>query len=214
MATTWPDASAGMMSRFLFEGTLMGQQIRTSFDYRLDSISGTPEPINQVITGFLADTQFTSLRTAFLACVPSDYSLDTISWQIYKNPVVYARQRVLQGLLGGNTPAFVANTQATIVRRPLLGTRYGVGAIRVPMPMDSTNADQGELTQDAKDLLQALADLMDDTIIHIAGGATTYHWDPVVIRKATPFPGFTDVFATFVQPNARVLRRRTARLGI
>lgn len=210
----WPDAGVGSFVRLLFEGSLCDQQIRTSFDYHLDNISGTPEAINIVMTGFFADSQWSALRGAFLECCPENYTLDNIRWQYYKNPAVYAAQRVPSGATGSQGEAYTANVQATIVRRPVTATRRGVGAIRVPMPVSTATVIDGVLVAGYKDTLQELANLMDDTIIHVGGGATTYHWNPTVLTKTDTWWSQNPVFSCFVEPTSRVLRRRTARLGI
>jgi hypothetical protein len=210
----WPDASEGAFVRLLFEGELCAQQIRTSFDYELDTIVGTPEPVDDVMTGFLSDVQFTDMKDAFLACCPTNYTLDRISWQWYKNPSVYARQFVLDGGAGGNLTAYTANVQATVVRRPIAAERLGVGAIRVPAAVNSANMEDGELKPAFKNLLTALAATMLSPIICTAGGASTYEFAPIVLTRTPSWFSINRVSQVFPQPTARVIRRRTARLGI
>lgn len=211
----WPDALATARLRLLFCGTMDGSQIRTTFNYQLSDISGTTKPIFDVVTAFFTDVQWTSLQAAFLAAVPSDYRLDYITWQWSQNNITYLQQRRQVNLVGSLDPAYTANIQTTIVRRPQQATREGVGAIRLPAPANTFTTANGELTQGYKSIVQALADLMDDPIVCVVDGTGTFTFTPGTYRRTSPtFASFTPTFATFIQPEARIIRRRTARLGI
>lgn len=211
----WPDALATSRLHLVFEGTMVGSQIRSTFDYQLSDAGTVPKPIDKVVTAFLADDQFTALKTAWLNATPSDYRLDYIAWQWFGNNTVFLKQRVLANGVGVVTPAYTANVQATIVRRGQLAERRGVGSIRVPAAANSTTTLNGELTVAYKATLQALADKMKDVIICTVDGTGNFTFIPSVYTKyENPIGHVNHIFSTFVQPELRVIRRRTARLGI
>ena len=210
----WPNVAVSNFVKIWLEGTLCGQQIRTTFAYQLDDISGGAEPVNDVMDAFFTDAQWTALQTAFLDCVPSNYTLDHVTWQWFANPAVFAQIKRQVGDPGTDLVATIANTQATIVRRPIAALREGVGAIRVPFAALDANVVDGELTAGYKAKLDALAALMPDPIVCTTVGPVTYTFEPVVLQKNPTWWTAHEVFIAFAQPTSRILRRRTARQGI
>lgn len=214
MADTWPVVEANDFMRLTIEGTLCGQQLRTTFAYNLKTVTGTPDPTDQVVGAFLADTQWQDIQGNFIEVVPSNYTLDAIAWQWFSGTTVYVKQRQAVGVAGNDVSATTANVQASITRRPIIADRLGVGGIRVPIAPVADNVVNGELLQVFKDKLQLLADAMKQNIVCTVGGGSTNTFEPIVLHKEGPTYTKSVVFDCEVMPTSRVLRRRTARLGI
>jgi len=75
MPATWPNIAVNDQFRMVFEGTLIGQRVRTTFYYELKALTGGPLAINNAIDAFHSDAQADALRDAFLAC-----ALTTTHW--------------------------------------------------------------------------------------------------------------------------------------
>lgn len=210
----WPNIVLSSFVKIWLEGSLCGQQVRTTFAYETETIDGPAEAVNEVMDAFFTDAQWTNLQTLFLDCCPDNYTLDHVTWQYYANPSVYAQIKRQVGDPGTDLTAQIANTQATIVRRPIAALREGVGAIRIPLAPVATNVIDGELQAAYKVKLDALAAVMPDPIVFTTVGPTTYTLNPVVLTKTPTWYTPQNVFIAFAQPTSRVLRRRTARQGI
>jgi len=211
----WPDAIATARMRLVFAGTMDGQQVRTTFNYQLSKVTGTTKPINVLVDAFFLDAQWTALMAAWKAATPSDYKHDYTTWQWSQGGDTFLQQRKTVNVNGALDPAQTANLQATIVRRGQLAERRGVGGIRVPANNGVGMVVNGELTQTYKNFLQPLADLMDDIIIVTVDGTGSFEFTPGTYYRTGPGTySFSATFATFIQPELRVIRRRTSRLGI
>jgi len=212
----WPWIALNDQLRIWFLGTLCGQRTMNTFAYRVSRVEGANVDADVAVEALLADTQFTDLVASFVACTPTNYTLDAIEWQYRKpNGFLYAKQRIDQGTAGTRGAATTANIQASITRRPLIADRVGVGGIRLPISNTDVNASNGLITQALKDLLNVVALDMSEEILTVPVEDVFVDWKPCTIRHVIG-TGFvhTDVAEAFVQDQVRVLRRRTVGLGI
>jgi hypothetical protein len=211
----WPNVALTDLLRFVYEGTLLGQQIRTTWAYRVTSLTGPAATLVDALEAFRTDPQTVALKNAFLDCVPSNYTLNNVAYQWHHADSWYSRMEFEIDEVGANGVALTPNIQAGITRRGVLARRQGVGGIRIPVASEAAQITGGLVTNATLLKLRDLASLMDDKIFANTIAGTSMTFTPVIIRQTgTPEVYTNEVAETFAQETVRVMRRRTVGLGI
>jgi len=148
----------------------------------------------------------------YLACLPSQYELDSIRGQIIApNRRVYSE--TLRGVPGTHLDTLeTANLASVITLRTAFAGRNQVGNKHIgPIPSSGAVMTLGELTGAYKTLLTTLAGALMASIVP-AGIAAVAR--PCIYHPDGAVPPNTDwVESAIVGETVRVMRRRTVRLG-
>jgi len=213
----WPDVPDFAIAQLTFFGQANGQRIMNTFGYQAD-VTGAVQPADAVSNAFFASLTYVELEGDFLATQSTEYTLDEAWFQILFPTRI--RKTILERDLPGtwDGPIDRQNTSAVISRHGAFASRTANGGLRLALPGNAGTAVtvEGLLTADYKVPLTALALTMLDSISTTVGPAT-YAWQPIIINPNPDNPVIlsgTPVVATNVQPEARVMRRRTVGLGI
>lgn len=205
-----PNVAANDQLLVSFRGTLISQRVINTFTFIANPVTDPHawdiaiDELHATITGP------GSLRELFLDCVPNNYTLDEIRYQVLR-PIRLAQVIKPQVAQSGNVgaSALVPNNAVVIERRGDLARRADVGAVHLPAPQDVLLVNGGLITPAYKTILQAFANQMKTSYATNFGGVvlrpTVYH-----LNIAT---SITYVTQTVVQETARVMRRRTVGLG-
>lgn len=192
-------------------GSFLGQRCMSKFCYGLSSVTGINSQslfFNALHVQILAANK---LLDKFLACCVIDYVALQVWYQVI-SPARYAQyKKTLTGKVGGfEGNALTPNLAGVITRRGDLGNRKNVSSLHVPIGTTDTCMQDGVLTTNLEEALDALGDQMLAPIVTTSVVTTL---DPVINNGigATDFTPITDVFA---QPTVRTMRRRNVGQGI
>jgi len=153
-----------------------------------------------------------TLSTAIHDCIPPNVDVDFVRVQ----EIYPSRSAVVDsGSLGAGSAinnAVTGNIAAVITKRTQFAGRDQVGAVHIPCVPPDECAD-GEIDNGGAYYasLQALAGKLIDNLVPVGTGAL---YRPVLFHRLTQPPTSTQVWSTIVQPQVRVMRRRTVGLGI
>lgn len=210
----WPVSNDGDLFQLTFVGQFLGQRILNTFGWRLKT-TAVDVPTDNIYSWFLADDQYLSLQTAYLACFTNDYDLDAAWFQrLYTQRVrKYVLPINLAGGIDSPVPT-VSNIQASIARYGVLARRSDVGGVRMMAPTDAEYVDGGLVQATYATLLNALATKMKTTVTTVQGGVT-YDFVPVILHRGAA-GAFTssDVVSTEVMDTVRTMSKRNLRKGI
>lgn len=209
----WPDVDANDLFLMTFAGRCYGQRVINTFGWKVQEVTGPLQPMDLFSNSFYADAEYTAFEEAFLACLPSAYSLEE-TWlqRVFPSRV---RRAILEGPKPGDIDAEALNqSQASISRHGVTAARWANGGIRLVMPVGAAYSENGLITAGHKATLGALANQMTDPIeLNVAG--TFYDLVPVIICKS-PTPGALfgeEVVETNVQDQLRTQRTRVVGRG-
>lgn len=203
---------AGAVVQMVFRSDLCGQRVLNTFYYRLSSILPFPSPDYRGVLNEMAD-QFDAvggMRDKYIAACPTNMNIQTYTLQ----PVWPIRQRYLSynvatAGLATTGSTNTANIAASIKRvSDVIGPK-GVGRVQIPATKNGVANGMVDPAYIAADLL-GLADQMPLGITTAAG----YDFRPILFSVNEGVTSTTEVIDTVVEDTARVMRRRTVRLGI
>jgi len=192
-----------------FRGTLAQQHILSTFWYGVSAITGVVNQTDAFTALRASLVAGGGLRPDYLACCPTNYTLDYI-WIQNIRPTRWGKFT-----FGDNSPgtwaadAPTANTSGVITRRGDLAIRKAVSTLHVPISSTADVMADGLLTPAFKTPMTALAV---EVIKSITTAGTVVTYFPVIDNG----PGGADfqvITSAFVQETARVMRRRTVGLG-
>lgn len=209
----WPDIPNNAILLLTFKGTCYGQRIMNTFGYQVFSVTGAVQPADAFYQAFFADADYADFQDDYLACLPSDYTLDE-AWLQYLFPF-RIRKAVLEVNLPGDilAPALV-QSQASISRHAIEASRRSNGGVRLLMPEGALYSANGLISAGHKVTLDTFAQEMDNEI-NITVNGTAYLLKPVIIHPGNT-PGVfsaTEVVATNTQDQLRTMRRRVVGRG-
>lgn len=191
-------------------GTLLGQRTMNTFWYRVHEITGDPQETIAFQALFAEMSSPGKLLANYLKCVPTNWK----GYQVWFQAIKPLRQRkvafpwVIDG--EGVGSALTANVQGSITRLGDTAAREAVGGIRIPIGTGTQFLTDGKLTIDQ---LAAMADLAGEMSVDYATGVPAVTYRPMV-GKPDNAGNYWRVVDTLVQPEARVMRRRTVGRGI
>lgn len=200
---------AGDVLSVTLNGQLCGQTVMNTFHYGMASVSGAPtqdavaiEVLNKLaVTGGFYDK--------FLACCPDNYILNETWVQFILN--VRYRKRVgapsLNGTFGFD--ADTANVAATISRFGDAANRRNMGSVHIPIGSDVHFLDQGFVKAALLTQLTAFSPFLYTQLVLATLGTI----QPILISGASILNA-VPLSSAIVQQTARVVRRRTVRVGI
>jgi len=192
-------------------GTLCGQRVMNTLHYRVTTPSTmvtVQEEMAQLATRF-TDIGANDILTKYRLCVPESMVINSVVLQ----PVYFTRYRKFTypvNKVGLSDPTEVPNIQAAITFWTEFSGRDQVGGVRIPASyqLAASGYWQAAYTQ----VLEDLADFITTIIIVTVGGGV---YAPVIYhRKEDHVPKSDDIKGYIIQPQTRVLRRRTVGLGI
>jgi|SRR5215471_14371601 len=205
----FPVATTNDVYGVYFFGTWHGQQVVSTFKYRMSAIVGAPT-VNDVYVDLFTILQSAGkLVDSFLACCPLLYTLNSLGVQRL------TPTRVVRG--GGNTPGKVgtnanssntANLACFINRRTTDGTRSGHGGLHVPYPNLLGFAGDGTIQPAYKTLLDGLGAALLETR---SGAVGTYI--PVLMPAGGTIATAKDIQFVQTMANIRTMRSRTVGHG-
>jgi hypothetical protein len=150
------------------------------------------------------------LLKEYAACLSDNIGIDPYWFQVI-SPDRYVKQVIGGEITGGlNVDTLVGNTQASITRRGDFANRSNVGAIRIPLPTFPETASDGQITPGH---IERLEDLAIEMLNSVSTGSGARTWLPVLYHRNAQVR-FSQVTGVEVQHTARVIRRRTLRVGI
>lgn len=205
MPTPLADGSIVLLTAL---GTANGQRLMQTSHYRYNNPGGWPDytvPLGELIDIIqLAGDYQDDLR----AIAHSSWTLDAwVAQPVYPTRLQKISRNVgLPGSVGGTgTPQ---NVCPVITRKGAVAARYSISAWHGP-PVAATSMVGGVLTAGLIAALDDIgADLIETRTLATSGTMTAVIWSP-----ATP-ARITELETTETQDTARVMRRRTVRVGI
>lgn len=205
------NTAVGDIIQLTFRGTLNSQRILSTFAYRIADL-GT----GAVLRWDFYDQMHTAINTAtkmkdkFLACIASNYTLESSRYQ-YVIPL----RRIFRdfgelspGARAGN--AVAPNLAASIERRSDVVGREGIGRLQMP-GMLAADIVAGYLSGTYATLAGALATEMEQSLIV---GPNSIIADPCLFGfNISGTPHWSNIIGANVQGTARTMHRRTVGLG-
>lgn len=199
-------------------GTLCGQTVINTFHYRFGQT--TPVWVDGDTIAIAIKTAFvTNVYGSYVAAMPPEWSAVAIEVQ-WISPTRYRKSRFLRTDVGtGNTTQF-PNTSASITLQGDVATRRAQASKHIP-GVGELDVTAGVLTLDYMGLMIALADALKAVMPMASGTATPVIYgryipaDPTAVPPVAGQPeSIIDVSTYYINPNARVQRRRTVGLGV
>ena len=194
-------------------GTLFGQQMITTFAYRITAASQAANTVD-ACTSWAGSWKAGAVSPflSFLAACSPEYSADTVRVQrIYPTRNIYGQNVV--GLIGTNANATDSTNQAASITRgaELSGRRY-VGKIQIP-GLAAGNMLAGNVTNAFLSLMSTIGSKMLNTFYDLTDGTTA--GVPVLLHRipGTQIYDNVQLYRTIPQRTARVMRRRTIGVG-
>ena len=209
MAYTYPAAPVGAIFLSSMRHQHVGQIIRNQFHWRLETNTNS-RPVNIVCDALDAEMNKTggifkkmqSLRD--LGCNLLDTAHQMIS------PARYAGVGYTKNV-GGDIVATginITQTAAVLTRRAVVATRRGVSSLHIPLAAADLLIDLGVLSNTVLTTVGEIGNL----ILNTASLGDGMSVRPVIYhRNATPLFDYIETF--IVQPQVRIVRRRTVGLG-
>lgn len=195
-----------------FHGLLFNQRLMSTFCYGLSTVTGSPTQA----AGFDAlHTKFTAgggLVEKYLACIPAQYELTEVWYQIIA-PNRYNKYVRTSGLGVGTLASnnlYTANSAAVILRRGDQGNRRNISTLHVPLGNTVGCMVNGMIGADMETPLTALAVEM---LVLPATTGVVAGWAPV-INNGPDGPDYTPIVSTQVMQTARTMSRRNVGRGI
>jgi hypothetical protein len=203
----------GAVFEYSLVGQVNGQRTISSLHYvvSIPSAIGDPQLEALAIMAELESFGSVHLTDEFLAACSSDWTLLYTRGQ-FVGPIRFAyaqKPKNVSGIIASDCRA--QNVSGVITKRTGLSGRNQIGALHMPgVPVSGYTA--GEITP----ALQAKYALVAaDLILPVTAAIGAGKYLPCLWHKTHAFPAWTDqVLYTVVQPELRVMRRRTVGLGI
>jgi len=200
---------AGSVVLVSFRTTLFEQRVINTFQYypigTIDPDIEYTEYLSNLITNMQA---LAGLFDKWSACVPADITAAVIRAQIVY-PVRLRYVEVPVTVTPGGGTANQSNVAISITRKSYVPGRHGLGRIQVPA--NSSDMALGKIDPGNPLYTNGVA-LADQMIDPIPDPATSITWQPIVWASGAVAPTQA-VFQTQLQDTARVMRRRTLRVG-
>lgn len=199
-------------------GTLFAQQMLNVFHFRLSVIPTSPDYQTGMVD-LLSAIDGSMFQTKFLACCPNEYTLQ--DWTVQRvSPAREIYYRKFEGVIGtggAGNPAQDVNAVLTFRSEHVNNHTPGVftneggtGGCHFP-GIPSSSAVGGLITAGYATTVGAFGDQL---LIGFAPTLGGVYLPCIWNRKATGQPKSKDVIQTVVQPEVRVMRRRTVGRGI
>lgn len=194
-----------------FRGRCFGQQIIMDLSYVCTvgpaAVSTEQELLNIADAVQVAPTD---IRTAYLACLPPEYTLDEIRAQVlFPQRSAYSSYFPIAGTAGTNAnSATVSNDAAAITRRTAAAGRSQISTLKIGPAPDAVST-AGVLTNGYRTLLATLA----TRTLSLVTTVSTGQYRPIILSAPVfaPSPRFLSSFRIGIF--SRVNRRRTVGLG-
>lgn len=209
MAYTYPVAAVGSIFLSTMRHQHVGQILRNQFHWRLEQ--NTNNRSIEVVYNAL-DTEMNKVDGIFakMRLLREDdcVLLDTAHQHI--SPSRFAGKGFIKNVGGSVITAGIDVTQlaAVLTRRSVVATRRGTSSLHIPLAADPTTIDAGVLSAVS---LAAVGDI-GNAILNTGSLGDGISVRPIIYhRGATPLYDYIETF--IVQPQVRVVRRRTVGLG-
>lgn len=215
---TMPNLVDGDLVEIRIMGTLLGQQIVSTFHYRtiVDSYkTDTVTVCNDIAFDWTRGA--VSPFLSFLACCPQNYNADSVQVQkIWPDRYIYGSYLInLPGTDANDTNS--TNQSATITRGGDRASKKALGFLSIP-GLTEPNLAAGKVTNGFLTLMSTVGSKMLNTFQSTTDG--TWTGRPVLVnRQKDPIAnrwtiiGYQNLTRTIPQRNARVMRRRTIGVG-
>lgn len=196
-------------------GECADQTILNTFYYRIDELGVAPLPTDLQAQSILADALFgvaDILKSAFLDCLPQNYTLNDV-WVQKVFPARYRKTVESQAAEGTIlADALATNLAAVVSRFGIEANRHNIGGVHIgPVPTGTDYQIDGQITGTYKSKLITLGGAMLEEVDLL--GSNKIKWVPTLFA-ATGTPVHADIMTTVAQNTLRVMRRRTVGLGI
>lgn len=206
-----PVTPVGGVVEITVVGRIHDQTTMNVFHYTVLQASTLPDhrqEMTALLTAHWAGAGGT-VSGALMTCCPEDW----ISTQVTAQPV--SPERMIRVSIGGGTAggsglAECTNLQASVTFRADRAARDAIGAKRICM--SEFQVEDGNLRVGYKGVVDTFAVLAKTNLTVALGGA---QYMPVIYhRRADPGFKWDRIVESVVQPQARVIRRRTVGVGI
>jgi hypothetical protein len=206
---------AGDLVVLTLRGTAYSQRVMTSYGFRVMNSTDTGDTRvaqDELCQRISTDTG-TNLLGTFLACVSPGVTIEEI-WAQRIRP-----QRMRKSVLTVSIPGTLGtgpgtpNVSAVVTRKSDLGYRSSISNLHLPVPpIIAMYNNNGVWTGAYRTLLDAHAFESYDSITVVgANGSVTYKG--AIINAPLSVPDHQIITAHSINPNVRVMRRRTVGLG-
>lgn len=215
-----PGLIVGDVLQININTTLLNQQTINTFFYRCTSPGTGSVSVNADIIGAMAyfETGVGGVYAPWRACVPVTNIIKPITGQLIKPHRSVRINRVPANVVGGRGDANTPNLSAVLTRGTDSGERGQVGSIHLPgvAELDQSN---GDIDPALGVLMTALGTAVLNPIVVAITLLTLepvlYHPDIFDTAGILIRPWFTTPLTrTIVQPEIRVMRRRTTGKGV
>lgn len=193
------------------EGKLFEQRVLTVLHYRVSIVSGVPNYFDEMngLGTWFTNPGPVSFRDTFRACVPAEYTFQTVRVQaIFPTRFAAVRRVVNQAGTGDSTTT--ANVSQAITTSTIKAGRTQIGGVRLPLA--TTRSLNGSLTAAALTALDNFAAQLELPAEEPVQGGL---YSPVIFHRGPNVnPRWDDIINATPQTTTRVVRRRTVGLGI
>lgn len=195
------------------DGSANGQRIMLTATYRIVSITSPPfdeKSVSEDMAARLGAGGADVLETAYLNCMPSNYTLNKISVQKIW-PVRYRRYEEVSGNAGNIANVALSSNVATVLsfHSEMAGRSQVANKHIGPLATAVGWYTGGELTAGYKAVLGALRNAM---LLNVTA-AGWYTAAPTIYHPGDVVPKWNDITNGQVLDTVRVMRRRTVGLG-
>jgi len=192
-------------------GRIFNQVTMSTFHYKVTTASTTPDTkVALEALGTSFKTQLNAPGLAFLQAAPQNWLAEKVRLQVV-SPILSQYAIVSWNLFGTiGSDANASNVTGTLTRRTSFGGRTQIGALHTA-PLPDAAMLSGLIAASHLAKMDNLADKMDNNFTVLA---ETTQVTPVLWSTNDPFNNNKLITSIIVQPEIRVMRRRTVGLGI
>jgi hypothetical protein len=192
-------------------GRIFNQVTMSTFFYKVTTAATTPDTkVALEALGTAFKTQLNAPGLAFVQAAPQNWVAEKVRLQVV-SPYLSQYAIVNWNMFGTvGSDANASNVTGTLTRRTSLGGRNQIGALHTA-PLPDAAMLNGLIAASHIARLENLADKMDNNFTVLA---ETTQVTPVLWSHTDPFDDTKLITSIIVQPEIRVLRRRTVGLGI
>lgn len=213
-----PAMPIGSVVALTFRGEIFDQQWISTFHYRVSQVSTNPTVLTD-LSDILDDqnTRAGSLYNRFRLALPVSTAVQDIGAQQIKIARSIRRSIVPTATGGSRGAATTPNLAAVITKGTDSGDRGEVGSVHLPGVATDDMVD-GEIIAALVALMEAIGESMRSKVFIAASGLeitpVLYHPDKKDAEGHITRAWFTtDIIRYIVQPQIRVMRRRTIGIG-
>jgi len=200
--------------RLVARGTIFQQRVMLTHHYVCTQVTGAPT-FAQVADAILLKVKAGGgggdvLESKYLACLPSNYTLDFWEVQLIR-PIRLAARRSVVNVSGTHAqPTETTNLAVAVTLRSDFAGRWAQGTKHIgPIPDGATVKEDGLITNAYKTTVELFGAAMLQVLV-----TTVATLQPCLVHAPELHGGSTAVTSQAIGPEQRTMRRRTVNVGV